>query len=99
MTMQRANGTAVADAPFGDVFDFDVSDVTQTREVRAQNVQRGALAGTVAKALANRMGLPENVPWTLREDSTSAFLDDNRPIGEQLSPESKTTLTPKTHLG
>jgi hypothetical protein len=43
--------------------------------------------------------LPENVPWALRDEQTSAYLDDARPIGEQLHPGARVTVTPKTHLG
>jgi hypothetical protein len=39
------------------------------------------------------------VPYGLRDDSTGAFLDDAKPIGEQIGPNAKVTITPKTHLG
>ncbi len=82
-----------------DVFSFEAADVTGTHRVVADDVQRSLPAGAVAKALASRMSLPENVPWGLRDDATSAFLDDQQPIGDQIRPGTSVTVTPKTHLG
>ena len=84
-----------------DVLHFEAADVTGTHHVVVDDVQSGLPAGAVAKALASRMSLPENVPWGLRDDASSAFLDDEKPIGEQLGagPDVKLTVTPKTHLG
>ena len=80
-------------------FDFDAADVTGTHALRARNVQRSSPAGAVAKALASRMALPQNVPWTLRLDSTGAYLDEEAPIGEQIGADSKVQVVPKAHLG
>ena len=92
---------ATFDAPsFGasGVFSFDAADVTGTHELSVTDLQRSLPAGAVAKALAARMSLPENVPWSLH-DAQGAFLADDEPIGEQISEGSKVTLAPKTHLG
>jgi hypothetical protein len=97
MNDQQALGT-VADLP-ADEFDFDVTDVTRSRPMRARNVPRSIPAGIIARSLAARLRLPDNVPWTLRDDSTSVFLDEGRAIGEQIQQDSKVTLTPMTHLG
>jgi hypothetical protein len=69
------------------------------QRVVASDVQRSLPAGAVAKALAVRMALPENVPWALRDETTSAFLEDDKPIGDQLGLGARVTVTPKTHLG
>jgi hypothetical protein len=82
-----------------DSFSFEASDVTGTHQVVANDVQGALPAGAVARALAARMALPENVPWALRDDSTSAFLEDDKPIGQQLQRGARVTVTPKTHLG
>lgn len=83
------------------VLAFEAADVTGTHRVQVDDVAYGLPAGAVAKALASRMSLPENVPWGLRDDSNSALLDDDKPIGEQVSraTDVKLTVTPKTHLG
>ena len=78
--------------------DFVASDVTGINTVRARDIQPSLPASAVALSLAALMQLPEDVPWGLRNDDTSAFLDDETPIGEQLRPGSAVTLTPKTHL-
>ena len=77
---------------------FEAVDVTASRQLDARNVQRVTPAGSVARALASRMGLPDNVPWSLRNDR-GQILEDNRGIGEQLDPGERVTVTPKTHLG
>jgi hypothetical protein len=45
------------------------------------------------------MSLPSDVPWALRDDATSAFLDDGVAIGDQIRTHARLTVTPKTHLG
>lgn len=98
--MSNRQATVLGGEPqSSDVFSFEAADVTGTYRVVADDVQRSLPAGAVAQALASRMSLPENVPWGLRDDSTSAFLDDERPIGEQIEPGTSVTVTPKTHLG
>jgi len=77
---------------------FNVTNVTGTREITFE-AERGLPAETVAHSVASLMALPDNVPWVLRDDSSSAFLDDRTPIGEQIAPGTSVTVTPKTHLG
>ena len=94
--MKNANGTvATPEAPFS----FEVTDVTGTNSFVASDVQRTIPAGAVASALADRMSLPSNVPWTLRDETSSAFLDDTVAIGDQIADRARVTITPKTHLG
>ena len=75
------------------------SDVTGTQTVEASDVQYDLPAGVVASALADGMSLPSNVAWALRDDTTTVFLDDALPIGEQIAPDAQLTVTPKAHLG
>ncbi len=82
-----------------EVISFEATDVTGTSRVLAEDVQRALPAGVVARTLASHMQLPENVPWGLRDDNTSAFLNDEQPIGEQIAPGTSVTLTPRAHLG
>ena len=77
---------------------FTAADVTGTFTAEA-NVPPALPAHAVAQSLVASMSLPENVPYALRDDSTGAFLDDALPIGEQIGPDAKVTVTPKTHLG
>lgn len=74
-------------------------DVTGTHSVEAEEVQRTLPAGAVANWLAKKMLLPCDVPWALRDDATSEFLDDDRPIGDQVETNASVTVTPKAHLG
>ncbi len=95
------SGTKVMDGSSKPAATLDIvaSDVTGTYTVKARDIQSALPVSAVTTSLAALMQLPENVPWALRDDITSRFLDDERSIGEQLEPGSSVTLTPKTHLG
>ena len=45
------------------------------------------------------MALPDDVAWALRDDDSSTYLDESRPIGSQIGPGARVTITPQTHLG
>ena len=77
---------------------FEASDVTGTHSVEAKDIQASLPVSAVAKSLAEAMHLPQNVPYGLRDDRTSEFLDDNRSIGDQVKADASLTITPKTHL-
>ena len=87
-----------ADAP-GDRFGLTATDVTGSHELDVPNIDRSTPAGAVSQALANRLGLPKNVPWGLRNDETADYLDDEAPIGDQIETGSRVVVTPKSHLG
>ena len=89
---------AVAPSAAGGVLSLELSDVTGTHSVVAEDVQHSLPAGAVARAVANQFSLPENVPWSLHDDR-GAFLDDEAPIGEQVDTGAKLWVSPKTHLG
>ena len=95
-------GVSVAPKPSAaDTVSFQATDVTGTHSVVVSDVQRSLPAGAVAQSLASSLGLPQNVPWALRHDSTGAFLEDAVPIGQQLGEQTdaRLTVTPQTHLG
>lgn len=79
-------------------FRFLARNVTATKTLPIE-VEPGLAAEAVARAVAELMAMPQDTPWALREDDTAAFLDGDRPIGEQLRPGARVTLTPKAHLG
>ncbi len=85
--------------PGNDFMSLEVIDVTGSRTVHASDIQRSLPAGVVAESLADRLRLPANVPWALRDEETSAFLDDEQAIGDQVDTDALVTVTPKTHLG
>ncbi len=93
------SNVGLLDPPAGGGFSFEVTDVTGTHTVVASDVAPTIPAGSVAAALAERMSLPSNVPWTLRDDSSAVFLDEDVPIGDQIADQAHVTITPKTHLG
>ncbi len=98
MSQTRAAVLAPAN-PALDLLEFEVTDVTGTHKVVAGDVQPSLPAGAVASALANRMSLPADVPWALRDERSSAFLDDSVAIGDQIETNAKLTVVPKSHLG
>jgi hypothetical protein len=79
-------------------FQFLARNVTATKTVPV-DVATTLPAEEVARAVAELMAMPQDTPWALREDDTASFLDGDRPIGEQLRPGARVTLTPKSHLG
>jgi hypothetical protein len=54
---------------------------------------------SVTDAIAARMALPGDVAWTLRSDDSSVYLDDGSPIGDQIAPGARVSITPRSHLG
>ncbi len=101
----QSNGTAVLD-PAAEGFEIEAGDVTGYQSMRVPLSPPGGAgmplaspAGSVARALAARMRLPDDVPWILRDEATGSFLQEDRPIGDQLRPGCKVVLTPKAHLG
>jgi hypothetical protein len=76
---------------------FRATNVVATRTLPVE-VQADLPARAVAKSLASLMGLPDNVPWALRADST-AYLAEDSSIGSQVETDALLTVTPRTHLG
>lgn len=93
--------TTLTSSPSGsshDTLRFTATNVTGT-VTRELSVPPGVAVGDVTRSLASSMNLPTDVPYSLRDDKSSEYLLDDRPVGEQLAPEAHVTLTPKAHLG
>ena len=99
--MSVQTGTVAAPGgPVAPTLTFDVTDVTGTHSAVASDVQASLPAGAVARSLASSLRLPDNTPWTLRNEATGAYLDDAAPIGDQIEQTgARVTVTPKAHLG
>ncbi len=80
-------------------FQFTATDVTGNTSLHTTDIQPELPAGAAARTLAARMQLPDNVPYTLRNESTSVYLDEALPIGDQVEADTTLTITPKSHLG
>jgi hypothetical protein len=76
----------------------EVENVTRTRSVQA-TFQSDLNAGAAAAALAARLSCPAETPYALRSNRSAAFLDEARPIGEQIATGERLTLAPRAHLG
>ena len=76
----------------------EVQTVTRSRRCTA-TLHRDVHADAAAATLAARLQLPASTPYALRSSRTAGFLDDARPLGEQVTPGARLTLTPKSHLG
>ena len=92
------HSTLPTDIRSKDSFQFLARNVTATKTLPV-DVEPGLSAESVARSIAGLMSMPSDTPWALREDDTAAFLDGDRPIGEQIRPGARLTLTPKTALG
>lgn len=77
---------------------FLARTVTATKTLPVE-VEPELPAEAVARAVAELLSMPADTPWALREDDTAAFLDGDRPIGEQIQSGARITLTPKAILG
>jgi hypothetical protein len=77
---------------------FQAANVTGTQQIPVE-VRPGSSVSDVTTSLVDIMSLPDDIPWALRDDGSSVYLDDARPIGEQLKPGSRVTITPRAHLG
>ena len=76
---------------------FHAHGVTGAQSLEVE-FARSTPVDAVAQSLADMMNFPKDVPWGLRDDGSSVYLED-RPIGEVLAPDAHVSLTPKTHLG
>jgi hypothetical protein len=92
--MNRTERNAVSDIPVS----FRASNITGTQSVPVE-VNGGLSVRSVADSIAARMALPDDVAWALRDDDSSTYLDESRPIGSQIGPGARVTITPQTHLG
>jgi hypothetical protein len=77
---------------------FHVVDVTNSHAAEV-SVQPSLPAAAVTRSLVVQLELPDHTPFGLRDESTGAFLDDTKSIGEQITPGARLTVTTKTHLG
>ena len=77
---------------------FHAANVTGTQEVPIE-IGTGLSVRAVTDSIAHRMALPGDVAWSLRDDGSSAYLDEDRSIGDQIESGTHLTITPKTHLG
>ncbi len=77
---------------------FLVSNVTGSQEIEVEYTP-GLSTRSVTDSIAHRLALPSDVAWQLRDDGSSAYLDEDRSIGDQVDRGAHLTVTPKTHLG
>jgi hypothetical protein len=89
--------TAMATTANSEILAFQAANVTGTQEIPVE-FGRNLSARAVTDSIRHRMSLPEDVSWSLRNDGSSAYLDDDRAIGDQVEPGDHLTITPKTHL-
>lgn len=76
---------------------FRAHGVTSSEDVEVE-FQRSTPADAVAQSLAEMLNMPADIPWGLRDDGSSVYLED-RAIGDQIRPGAAISVTPKTHLG
>ena len=77
---------------------FESGRAPADRDILAGKADARAVAGADTDSIRHRMSLPDDVSWSLRNDGSSAYLDEDLPIGDQVEPGDHLTITPKTHL-
>lgn len=79
---------------------FTARDITGLHEITVTDMPATAPVGDVARSLANRLNLPTDVAWSLRNDRSGDYLKDDADLASQIPEENaKLTITPRTHLG
>ncbi len=89
--------TKRASQPRG-VLAFRAANVTGTQQIPVEVASSWSVSA-VTSSIVDRMSLPDDVSWALRDDGSSAYLDDERTIGDQIEPGTRITITPRAHLG
>ncbi len=89
--------TRTESTPADPTIRFTANTVTGAQGVDVQ-FQATTPASAVAQSLAEMLGMPSDVPYGLRDDASSVYLDD-KPIGSQIEPGAVLSVTPKAHLG
>ena len=96
MTLQT---TSAEVNPIVDPLYFSARDVTATQRLELSEVDGYRPAGEVAESVAVEMDLPEDVPYSLRDNSNARMLVDDQALGSQMQPGAELVLIPRSHLG
>lgn len=100
MTTHELAGTALPPPGALGTVSFTARDITGSHEVTVSDMPAATPVGDVARSLANRLNLPANVAWSLRNDRTGDYLKDDADLASQVPEQgAKLTITPRTHLG
>jgi hypothetical protein len=81
-----------------EVVSFFATTVTGSQQIPVESEPELSVRA-VTESIVHRMGLPRDVSWALRDDGSSAYLDDGRSIGEQIKQGTRVSITAKAHLG
>jgi hypothetical protein len=93
-TSRSPTGHAVIDP-----LQFRATDVTGLRHLVFEGVDGHRTAGDVAMSVASAMDLPTNLPWSLRDEQRARMLDQDEPLGGQVTPGAELVVIPQSHLG
>ena len=85
--------------PVVDPLYFSAKDVTASQHLQLSEVDGYRPAGEVAETVALEMELPEDVPYSLRDNSNARMLVDDVALGSQIQPGAELVLIPRSHLG
>ncbi len=78
---------------------FWARDVTGSQRLEFSGVDGHRLAGDVAESVAQEMELPEDVPYSLRDNTNARMLVDDVALGSQIQSDSDLDVIPRSHLG
>ncbi len=87
------------DRPVADPLTFVATDVTGLRRREFSSIDGHRPAGDVALSVAAAMDLPNNVPWSLRDQKRARMLDQESPLGGQIDTGTELVVIPRSHLG
>jgi len=92
------NNTNTMKPEAGELLDFRAVNVTGTRSIDF-SVDPSLRSEDVTGMVVEAMMLPDTTVYALRDDGSSRYLRDGNSIGDEISPGTSVTVTPKTHLG
>jgi hypothetical protein len=89
---------SVVEIPFADPVNVTVTDVTAQNVMEVDGLDGHRSAGEVAQSLASLLELPEDTPYSLRDDARARMLVDDVALGSQVETGTNLVLLPKAHL-
>ncbi len=90
--------TTTREGAVADPLNFFVTDVTARYTLDVDEIDGHRPARDVAHSMASLMELPSTTPYALRDDGNARMLEDEVPLGRQITPGAHLVVIPKAHL-
>jgi hypothetical protein len=98
MTNDMQTASASTHEALPDALKYTIGNAITSAQIDVE-IDSQITAGSAGAAFAERMGMPSEVSWALRDERSSRLLDDTRPLADQAERGSRLSIVPRTHLG